>query len=1216
MKAHLSGVTAAALLFTACPLFAQKIDINQPQSPPKPTPAWVKMIDQGKNDPRLKGYFSPLGLKVEIVADAPQVINPVGMTFGNDGTLYVLEWIHDPGNNWSEFGEKLTYKDGTTRTVATMKKRVKDVVKVMHRTKEGTYDKAEVVLEDELPSSILVHDGWLYLSGRSTIRRYKQSKEGGPYDVKEVIAQGFCGFHHHQVSGMTIGNDGWLYITAGDDDNYVEGSDGSRATVLRTGAIFRCRPDGSKMQTFSMGYRNPYRDVQFDAAFNMFHSDNDNEDGSKFMGCRIMHVAEESDFGWRLYWGARCCRPDNDRGAVYGELPGKMPPLLKTGRGAPAGLLIYNDTRLPEQYRGLLYYPDVFRKLIRAYKVDAHLSSFVVTHEFEFLKSEDPLFRPCQMVTGPDGAIYICDWRTNSGGAGQLSGDGEHGRIYRVSWAGTEDQPAIALRGMDSWDKLTRASNEDLIKALAAPDFTDRQRAQWELVRRGKAVVKPLRELADDSEAAVPARIAALGALESFWNDEVQDTFISVVRQGTGDLRRLAADGLGLNAKPGDDKAEAALLTALGDPFPPVRRAVALALGRVGGGGAADALVNAYRDEKENDVFLKDAYLRGIERMGKPGIEKLMALAQSGVDKDLDKVVDAFCVLRTPAAAEQVPQLLAYPHLAILQRVDLIESYRNYLFDPPVSVDPVIDYLTKHADEAVQVKLAGLQTLALPGVRKSNDKLEALANSLLEDDDPGIRLALIKTIDTARLTKLAVPLAKLLDKAERPAAEREAILKALRSLNDATVAPAVQAILTKKDQPTEMRLQALRTLVSLDAKTAREPAKALLDENDVALQGEAVITLGAQADGARLVGERFVAKKLPRELLPQVSEALRKHAGKDPELGKLLTEVMKGGLLLSLDKTEVERLQNLVRTKGNAQRGRELYLNAKLLACINCHRMEGVGGNVGPDLTRLWDTATIEKIMESIIDPSKEIKEGYDTWVATTKKGQVFTGLRVSQNADEVVIREASAREVRIPMKEIDELTKSKTSLMPDNVVSQLSFDQFVDLIAFLKDRKSQESLRGMALEYWVAGPFPADHVAEVKGIDPTKKLPGAKPGEEVAWEARHVEPKGYLNLRSAFATPDTAAYALTYVYSPKAQPAQVKVGASDKFKVWLNDESVHQFTDRRPARPDADTVEVQLKEGWNTLVVRVNGVGPEHGIYLRLVGPSDLRLSLRPEGK
>ena len=85
-----------------------------------------------------------------------------------------------------------------------------------------------------------------------------------------------------------------------------------------------------------------------------------------------MHVAEGTDFGWRLRYrrpllpAGRCPRLPS-----RGELPGKVPPMIKTGRGSPAGLLIYNDTRIPQQYRGLLYYPDVFRKLVRAYKVAA-----------------------------------------------------------------------------------------------------------------------------------------------------------------------------------------------------------------------------------------------------------------------------------------------------------------------------------------------------------------------------------------------------------------------------------------------------------------------------------------------------------------------------------------------------------------------------------------------------------------------------------------------------------------------------------------------------------------------------------------------------------------------------------------------------------------------------------------------------------------------------
>src|SRR5208337_411168 len=162
--------------------------------------------------------------------------------------------------------------------------------------------------------------------------------------------------------------------------------------------------------------------------------------------------------------------PDHVRGAIFGELPGKVPPMAKTGRGAPAGLLIYNDSRFPEHYRGLLFYPDVFRKLIRAYKVERVGSTFQVVEEFAFLKSDDPLFRPCQMVVGPDGAMYIVDWRTDSGGAGRLWGDGKNGRIYRVTWSGTREDPAIAPRSMDSWDKIGKMSDEDLLKTLASPD--------------------------------------------------------------------------------------------------------------------------------------------------------------------------------------------------------------------------------------------------------------------------------------------------------------------------------------------------------------------------------------------------------------------------------------------------------------------------------------------------------------------------------------------------------------------------------------------------------------------------------------------------------------------------------------------------------------------------------------------------------------------------
>jgi HEAT repeat protein len=87
--------------------------------------------------------------------------------------------------------------------------------------------------------------------------------------------------------------------------------------------------------------------------------------------------------------------------------------------------------------------------------------------------------------------------------------------------------------------------------------------------------------------------------------------------------------------------------------------------------------------------------------------------------------------------------------------------------------------------------------------------------------------------------------------------------------------------------------EALRTLAALDPAAAVPLAKSYLDTGSPALRAEAILVLGAQPDGAKLVGQLFLAGKLPPATRPQVIEALRRHADQSPELKQLLDQVMK-----------------------------------------------------------------------------------------------------------------------------------------------------------------------------------------------------------------------------------------------------------------------------------------------------------------------------------
>ena len=152
-----------------------------------------------------------------------------------------------------------------------------------------------------------------------------------------------------------------------------------------------------------------------------------------------------------------------------------------------------------------------------------------------------------------------------------------------MTWVGNSETPALPRREMDSWVKIEQLPDNKLVEALGRPDLTDRVEARKELVRRGsKSRDLVLRQLIS-GKLDGDARIPALGVLFAGWNSDVEDLCRLLVNDSSPDVRRVAVEGLGQHAKPKDYHLIEAIMKALGDQEPSVRRAGAVALGRIGG---------------------------------------------------------------------------------------------------------------------------------------------------------------------------------------------------------------------------------------------------------------------------------------------------------------------------------------------------------------------------------------------------------------------------------------------------------------------------------------------------------------------------------------------------------------------------------------------------------------------------------------------------------
>ncbi len=329
-------------------------------------------------------------LVIELVAREPDIVTPTGLTVDEQGRLWVIE------NN-------------THQRTSSYKGHDSDRIRVFSDpAADGTFRKITTFAEGfkNAMSIALGRDGVVFLATRSDIWRLRDTKGSGQADERKVIVKldSPGDYPHNGLAGFAFDGIGDLYFSLGENlgaPYKLIGSDGStQSGGGEGGSIYRCRPDGSKLERVATGFWNTFH-LTFDAFGRLFAVDNDPDARGP---CRLLHVVPGGDYGYRFRNGRRGLHPFT---AWNGELPGTLPMVAGTAE-APSGILAYESNGLPEEYRGRLLTTSWGDHVVEHFTLVPRGASFGAKGSVLVRGGEN--FRPVAIATAPDGSIYLSDW--------------------------------------------------------------------------------------------------------------------------------------------------------------------------------------------------------------------------------------------------------------------------------------------------------------------------------------------------------------------------------------------------------------------------------------------------------------------------------------------------------------------------------------------------------------------------------------------------------------------------------------------------------------------------------------------------------------------------------------------------------------------------------------------------------------------------------------
>jgi putative membrane-bound dehydrogenase-like protein len=485
---------------------------------------------------------APPGFTVSLFAAPPRVNYPVTVSVAPDGAVYVA--VDEQGS--------LGRTPGGGR-----------VVRCVDADGDGKADRVNVFAKMEHPRGVIALDRKVWVLHPPLLSVFHDDDGDGTSDRQDVLVSGLTTSlidergGDHTTNGIRMGLDGWIYIAVGDYG--FHGAKGKDGTTLsqRGGGILRVRPDGTELEVFAIGLRNPFA-VAIDPLLNLFTRGNTN-DGAGW-DVRVSHLVQTGDYGYSQR---------------FANFPDEiMPPLGVYGQGGGTGALSLHDDRWPEAYRGALLTGDWGRSEVYRHELQPAGASFRANSGV-FLS----IPRPTGMDIGPDGRLYVASWR---GGEASVYIGPQVGFLACVTPPGWSPASQVDLKGR---------SLAELVRELCGPVAAARFHCQREILRRGASpeATRALAALASDASRPLHGRVAALFALKQLDGTASHAT----LRQLAGDeaVREFALRALAdRKTQLGGVRAEP-FRAALADPSPRVRAQAVIALGRLGDVASAPAIL-------------------------------------------------------------------------------------------------------------------------------------------------------------------------------------------------------------------------------------------------------------------------------------------------------------------------------------------------------------------------------------------------------------------------------------------------------------------------------------------------------------------------------------------------------------------------------------------------------------------------------------------------